>query len=348
MIKRFCNFEVWNKTTLNLTRGGLRILATLALVLLLVGADPAWSAQAAPASVDTEFEMTVEPSATYVCVNQKMTIRVSINIRTSNGPKRTRPEKISGVEIASDLSGSGPDSKIEPDRMNLGFDVYDPNVAEFIYTAPKKPGHPQIQFDSYIYQFTVGKKKTTLNKNQARFLTRTIDVDVRDCEYKTELIFQQNFMDVASVTGTGKEIRLKADSDTHFSGSADFQYAELITYYPGCEFTIAVAPTKVSASADLAGDTLNLTFTIQDTTVQGAQISSKCAQVSGTGAGFGRQVSGSLASKGGVATIADPATFSVSTIIVERVPVEATAKQGGPGQTAALAWLVPGLFTQHP
>jgi hypothetical protein len=72
----------------NLTRFGLRILAALAL--LLVGANPSGSAQAAPGSGNfVIFLVTAIPSADYVCTGDYIYFTVTISKQLISRPGDT-------------------------------------------------------------------------------------------------------------------------------------------------------------------------------------------------------------------------------------------------------------------
>lgn len=310
MIDRFYNLEGWHEIRQHLTRGGLRILAILALALTLLGASPSLSAQAAPAKMTIKFDITVIPSAKYVCANESMTFRVFVirRITSKNPDIPTALKKISGTPIDATVADRSIGT-ITPDRLETtGSGTYEPGVAEFTFTAGENPGKTNIFFEGWLISGWWGEKLAA-----ELYLSQTAQVDVRKCGYKVELI-QQHFAQYDfGWIAKGDKIRLNADSPEAFSGTTDFKYIYDIPSWAIC-VSATNTPTKVDYSVDLVGDKLYLTYTIS---AHSTTSSAPCIGFSQTVESPSLSGTVLLPSTGGEALIENPYTLHI--IIVERV-----------------------------
>lgn len=331
MIRKFWTLGGWYQRTPDLTQRRLRILAALALVLLFAGANPSVMAQAAPASASAQFVMVAMPSADYICVNESMTFSVYVyRVFGSQTDAGFHQERLSGVAVDATVVDKSIGT-ITPDRQMTGFNNYDAEGAQFTFQAGKKPGTTKIIFEGLINVFWADV--LTLEQADQIYVDAPVQVEVRKCSYKAELIFNGYFPGILSWTGTGDETRLNADSDTHFSGTSDFLTAEqMLIELPCGSLTGTISPTTVDYSADLVGDMLNFTFTIQDTK---HTVTESCRGFTGSADTGIRSASVTFPSQGGVITHSQP--YAVFTIIVERVIDEAAARQWRPDQRG-ISW----------
>jgi hypothetical protein len=267
MIGRLCTSEGWHKTKLTLTRGGFRILAALALALTSAGANPSGSAQAAPISnVDLQFFITVIPSADYVCVNESMTFKVKVWAVPIDAPLigPDEPGYDPDNEIFDltnvDVHGEALDMSIgviEPGSLRIGSQSAHKFSAQFTFTAFGKPGETQVFFDSTIPRNRAGGIRTPGEGQTIYVYNDNTRVEVRNCSYKVEMLFQD--YQTSALTGTAKEVSLNRVSDTHFSGTTYFNLTYNFKPGEGCPITSQISPVKVDYSADLAGEKLDLT-----------------------------------------------------------------------------------------
>lgn len=323
MMRRFNLLEYWHETMINLTRVRLRILAALVLTFLIAGANPSRFAQAAPAGESVEFDMVAVASANYVCVNQSITFRVTVLRSIRNDVARTTLGRISGVAVDATVADTSIGT-ITPDRLMIGFDVYDPEVAEFTFTAGKDPGTTTIFFDGLVGSFWEGAS-LELAASPSVNVDESVQVEVRNCSYKIALIMRENVpMNIAATGSTIEEIKLNADSDRHFSGTGIVLITEQILPIP---FLCPKPPEKVFVAdvkiiADLVGEFLNLAVTVDHSfgLSDTVAVAPGCLTYSETGSTNKVEVRLSLPLKGGVKSY--PFLYGDIIIIVDRVSDE--------------------------
>jgi hypothetical protein len=240
-----------------MTRTGQRIIAALALVFVMVGANPPWSVQAAPANDYLGFVMTAVPSAEYVCVGQSMTFDVKISRQLIPHPGDTGPkfDDVGGVLI--EAAGA----------ENLGRTVFygtmasnhlPPSVYYFEFKAGTKPGKSQIHFQAMV---PASHGYTGQVTNSGRVHVDTfVPVDVRKCGYNVEMLFLEPMYGYGLLTGTANQVYLEQTSATHFKGFTELDMAYNFSRGIGCPITGQISSVLLDYSADLAGDTLYLNF----------------------------------------------------------------------------------------
>jgi len=186
MIRRFCTLAVRHATALNLARGGLRILAVLALALTLLGASPSGSARAAPAYATYHFVMNAVPSAAYVCAGGSMTFKVSISVQLENQPGDTAPNfgRIRGGWVFSNLvSGDGvinPSSNFWTSSEEIA-----PDSANFSFSAGNTPGTTTVSFESFVSEFWLGAGNY-MEEGEPQHVSTTAEIEVRNCGYRID------------------------------------------------------------------------------------------------------------------------------------------------------------------
>lgn len=258
MIRRFCTLEDRHATTMNLTRGGLRILTALALAFVLGGADPSGSAQAAPAYSPYPFNMVVVPSALYVCENESMTFKVSIEVQLQNQPGDTsgRFRRVQGSMVNAELVAGG--KSITPSQSFIGNPgSLDPYSVTFTFKAGNAAQITHLRFSAEISTFWYNNSPV-LENGRTQSITKAVDIEIRKCSYKVEMLFQEPMPGMGLITGMAHEVRLNRVSDTHFSGDTIFYLTVNIRPGLGCPLTAEVLPVRLDYSADLAGDRLYL------------------------------------------------------------------------------------------
>ena len=267
MIGRFCTFENWHTTTQNLTRRGVRIMATLALTFVMVGANPSSSAQAAPDNDGSfTFIMTAVPSAEYVCIGQTMDINVKISRLLDSQPGDTGPK-------FNDIQGVIPNVKpIDPSIGTIKitgkyFNTKNHHVETTIFTfrASNNPGTTTIQFYADIPKYWDGN---VLNyaPDFGYKAKRDLQIDVRNCTYKVLLITTAPVPGIGLWVASPEEIRLQETSSNQFSGTTHWNliYNDFNTM--GCPITGTSTPNNVEYKVHLNGERLYLDYTIDEFT----------------------------------------------------------------------------------
>jgi hypothetical protein len=260
MSGRLCMLEGWQKTMLHLTLSGFRILAALALVFVMAGVNPSWSAQAAPANEGFSLIMNVVPSAEYVCTGQKMTFKVSISVQINARPGDTSPrfDEIQGSMVNAEvLSGDG---SITPDQSFIGNpSSLNPNSVSFTFTAGQNPGMTRLGFKADISAFWRGSGHVVQNQRTVTVGSGPY-VDVRKCNYKVEMLFLEPMAGLGLISGTAEEIGLEQISDTQFNGGTDLNMAYNFSPGLGCPITGKIDTVILDYAADLTGETLYINF----------------------------------------------------------------------------------------
>lgn len=310
MMRRSCTLASDHMTAPYLMRGGLKILTALALAFVLAGASPSSLAQAAPASETINFDFTVIPSAKFVCANDSMTFRVFMvrRITSSNPDIPPRLKKIPGTPIDATVADRSIGT-ITPDRLETGSGTYEPGVAEFTFTAGENPGQTNIFFEGLVIPGWFGEKLA-----KELYINKTVQVEVRKCGYKAELIQQHMAQYDYGWIAKGDEIKLNADSTKHFSGTTDFKYSYDIPEWAKICLVATNTPTTVDYSVDQVGDKLYFTYTIS---AHSTTASAPCIGYSQTVETPSLSGTVLLPSTGDVALIELP--FTLNIIIVERV-----------------------------
>jgi len=325
------------------------ILIALMLALALGSAGLPPQVQAAPAGETVRFYMDVVNPRTTLCTGERVTYTVRVYRQSTSAPpgwtdkNLPDPIEIAGVWVnaypphpKSIGTFTGAD-KAGFVGQQTGFNSDVPYNVEFEFTAGKKPGDGVLYFDGAVKGFKI----------QTGYVSFTVPVKVKKCPIKAELILHGGISGLVAWTGAADEIILNADSDTHFSGTADYQFAEQFLFQSDdCSVTGTVTTSPVDYSADLVGDTLNLTITIQ---YKVSSVTAICPEDVGSGSfslPTATPMSLSLPSQGGVGSISN--TYAEYLVIVERVIDEAAAWQWETDQTAWLPWLNGDPLTLHP
>lgn len=267
MINRLRWFVDWHKSMQNLTRFGLRILAALAL--LLVGANPSGSAQAAPGSPNFfTFLVNAIPSADYVCTGEYMYFTVSISKQLISRPGDTgsRLGEIRDVYVVPHIGDTDVISTIDTAVQIGSAAVNSPTSARLWFKAGLNPGRTTLQFSSDISHFFMGNYEQIYENAHDHAESPLLPIEVRDCGYKVLTIFQMPAGEFGMLTATTTEIQLDKVSRTHFVGTTDFPLAYSNLFVYGCWFKVLVELPMVAYSADLLGERgerLVLNFTVQ-------------------------------------------------------------------------------------
>lgn len=297
------------------SRRGFRILAMLVLVFTLIGASPSRVAQATPVIGRIRFDMNVKPSKMVVCVNESIPIRVSVHRIASSRPgSGTNDRRVSGVGIKA-TSADMSMGTITPNRLVVGDFYSEPGVAEFTFKAGENPGTAYLYFEGTVNNYWYFPTDVLLNAG-GYHVARPLQLEVKKCTYKINVMFQEEFPNVMAWTGWADPIRLTADSPTQFSGTTAFFYSQrLLLQMPTCNLSISVMPTTINYQADLVGDWLNFSITIQNTT---NTVTAPCVGAMGMGELGTRMIDDSVPEGGGVVTHQDP-PYGVFTIYVVKL-----------------------------
>ena len=313
---RLCTSEEGHKTKHPWTRDGFGILVTLAFTLTLLGANPSSLVHAAPASnVDLQFFITVIPSADYVCVNESMTFKVKVWAVPIDAPLIGPDEP--GYDPDNDIfdltnvnvHGEALDTSIgviEPGSLRIGSQSARTFSAQFTFTAFGNPGETEVFFNSSIPRNRAGGIRTPGEGQTIYVYNDNTRVEVRNCSYKVEMLFQD--YQTSALTGTAEEVSLNRVSDTHFSGTTYFNLAYNFEPGMGCPITAEISPVKVVYSADLDGEKLDLT--VNYGSMKATVTSTSCGDLPQTGSQSVETQPGSftlsIPSKGGLGVLSSP------------------------------------------
>jgi hypothetical protein len=301
MKRRLFNSEGWHTAA----RCGFRILASLTLVLVMVGINPSWSAQAAPANQGFTFIPNVVPSAEYVCTGQTMTFKVSILVQLYPRPGDTYPrfDEVQGSMVKAEvLDGDG---SLTPDESYIGNPTtLNPNSVTFTFKAGDNPGRTRLGFKADISTFWRGSGRVIQNENTVTVGTDSY-VDVRNCSYKVEMLFMEPMAGIGLITGTANEIGLEQISATQFNGGNDLNFSFNFRPGLGCPITAKIDTVILDYSADLAGETLYLNFSFPS--LKGEITSTGCGDLPTT-------QSQSVVTPPGAGTVSVPSTGGVGVL----------------------------------
>lgn len=281
MIRRFCTSEKKHKTKLTLLRCGLRIAAALALAFVMVGVNPSGSAQAAPAYSFYTFNMVVVPSALYVCENESMTFKVSIETQLQNLPGDTdsRHRRAQGMMIIAELMAGA--KSITPSESFIGNPrSLDPYSVTFTFKAGNAAQTTRLRFSTQVSAFWYDNSPVYENES-AQIMGQDVNIEIRKCSYKVNTFFVGLAPEIMSWAYAADETILNKDSDTQFSGSVPFHRVEKALFHdrglgPGeilCskkpyrlgKWTIKTEPTLIDYKADiLVNGTLHLTTSLRN------------------------------------------------------------------------------------
>ena len=305
MKRRFYALEGWREIMQNLTRGGFRILAALALALTLLGANPSSLAQAAPAYAHYHFVMIAVPSAAYVCTGESMTFKVSISVQLESQPGDTAPNfgRIRGGWVFSErVSGEGvinPTSNLFTTPEEIA-----PDSANFSFSAGDSPGTTTLKFESFVSEFWLGAGNY-MEEGKPELVSTTANIEVRKCGYKVLMSSQAPVPGIGLWIGSTIEHRLIETTPKHFGFETDWNVFYIDYNLWGCPFTGTITPDTVKYEAHVDKGRLYLDFTIQEFT---ETITAHCKDgpapiIYKSPAGTGTV---SVPSQGGVATYSTP------------------------------------------
>jgi hypothetical protein len=308
MIGKFSSFEEWRKAGLHLTRCGLRILTIAALTFVLIGATPADSAQAA----NYQFNMVIIPSTKYVCENESMTFKVSIEIQLANEPGDTnaRFRKVQGSMVNAEVAAGA--KSITPSKSFIGDPgTFDPYSVTFTFNAGNAAQTTHLNFSTEISEFWYGNSPVRENCRTQR-ITKNVDIEIRKCSYKVEMLFMEPMYGFGLLSGIAKEVSLNQfrtqDSDNHFSGITDLNLIYNFKPGLGCPITGQISPVEFYYTGDLVGGRLYLNFSFPSlkatiTLTSCGDLPTTTTQSVETHPGSGTV---SVSSEGGLATLSTP------------------------------------------
>lgn len=322
----------------------MKLLTLLTLAVLFAGALAPTTATAAPARESVGFSMVVSDLPAYVCTNGSLNIEVSIyrSITTpaSGTSKRSiTVQRVTGVAVDANVTPKGLGS-LSPDRLMTGFEVFAPGVADFTFKAGPKPGKVKLIFEGLVKNYWTGDGAVEVPSNPI-YTSKILDLEVRKCKYKVGMTLNGGVGGFVFWTGAGDEAVLEPESETHFSGTAPFYVTEDWSV-PSCSITGTVNVSPIRYTADLAGDSLAVNFTIDD---WAHTVYAECDGVGAGGSASGSDSeSTTVSSLGGLASIPFPSPANGGFLMtVERVEDESAAFEPAPGQAAWLPSL-DGLF----
>jgi len=290
------------------------MLSVLVLVFMSLGASPSGVAQATPIIGRIRFEMKVNPSKMVMCANESIPILVSVHrIASNRAGSGTNDRRVSGVSIkatSADLSMG----TITP-NISLPDISSESGEAEFTFKAGENPGTAYLYFEGTVNNYWYSPTNVLINAG-GYHVARPLQLEVKKCTYKISVKFREEVPNVMAWTGWADQIGLNVDTPTQFSGTTAFFYTQrLLIQMPKCNPSISVMPTTINYKADLVGDWLNFSITIQNTT---NTVTDPCVSAVGMGELGVRMIDDSVPAGGGVVTHQDP-PYGVFTIYVVKV-----------------------------
>ncbi|HCC79251.1 MAG: hypothetical protein A2X25_15490 [Chloroflexi bacterium GWB2_49_20] len=248
MIRRLCNLVGWHKTTVNWALGGLRILAIMALALVLAGTKPSSLAQAAPASMnDYVYSVSayLDKGNATICVGDNVTISTKVErIQIEKGSRAlTNIQKISGIWVEGLVQDPSIGKLLAPTRKLTGWNSDQPGIAVFAFHADKS-GTTTLNFKAEIHYYKSILKKWIYGPAEIAE-SNPVDVTVVYCDYKVTAVSRWSGFGI-NYTAIIHEAEMTANAQGAYTGTDTMNW--VITNDPPCPHTLT--PTS---QADLTG-----------------------------------------------------------------------------------------------